>query len=222
MKKVIINTIALLLQLCMWGQTQKTDPRLHSKVPGDKDAFWKDQFEDIKNNAEFVFEGIRKKVEQYPRIDKDGNEYCVTSTIIKIKRVFRGKLKQGTLELITTIKPYGNYVINLEEPRIPTKRRIVQIDPNDSVYLYFCKVAGNQYPHDTKYNIYPVDNKKILTVANNYLSCETKLPTDLLYQREIPGGDLYKYLASWPNMDKSAFYKSRHDNNARYWTCLVF
>ena len=206
MKKVIITTIALLLQLCMWGQTQKPDPRLHSKVPGDKDAFWKDQFDDVKNNAEFVFEGVVKRQDIYPRTDKNGKEYCAGSYIIKISRVFRGHLKPGTVELVTTISP------NSLTFEMPTERKSINIEPHDSVYLFFSKNAKIDYPYDKKYNIDQVSNKIIVTDANTYVHCMIKLPTIELFGYGIPGvttyADYYKYICSFPNMDRSVLTKA--------------
>jgi len=207
MKKVLITTIALLLQLCIFGQIQKNDPRLHSKVPGEKEAFYQDQMNDIKNNAEFVFEGVVQKEEIYPRTDKNGMEYCAVSVIVKITRVFRGHLKPGTIEFVNKVDPYTTLAFEM-----PTERKNVYIAPTDSVWLFFSREAGNDYPRDAKYNLYPVENKKIITTANNFLRCETKLPTNTLYQRKIPGVettyDFYKYLASWPHIDKSILTKA--------------
>jgi len=206
MKKILITTIALLLQLCIFGQTQKNDPRLHSKIPGEKEAFWKDQFEDIKNNAEFVFEGVVQRQDIYPRTNKKGIEFCAGSYIIKITRVFRGHLKPGTVELVTTISPYSATF------EMPTQRKTIGIEPSDSVYLFFCKNAKNDYPSDPEYNIDQVSNKTIVTDANTYVQCMEKLPTITLFRSRIPGVnttfDFYKYICTLPHIDKSVLTKA--------------
>jgi len=206
MKKILLSCCVLLLHICMFGQTTKNDPRIHSKVPGEKEAFYQEQKNDVINNAEFVFEGVVQRQDIYPRTDKEGTEFCAGSYIIKIIRVFRGHLKSGTVELVTTISPYS---VNFE---MPIQRKNIGIEPSDSVYLFFCKNAKEDYPYDKKYNIDQVSNKTILTDANNYVHCMTKLPTLELFGYRIPGvettPDYYKYLCSFPHMDKSVLTKA--------------
>ena len=64
-----------------------------------RDAFLKEQTEDMKNNAEFVFEGFYQRRDVYPRKDKNGEVYYPICDILKITKVFRGNLKIGTVEV---------------------------------------------------------------------------------------------------------------------------
>ena len=99
MKKIIISCFALLLHLYISGQSLH-DPRYHSHDPKVKEAFMQEQIEDVKNNAEFVFEGISQKMDAYPRGEDARHTIYVSSYIVKITKVFRGNLKPGTVEIV--------------------------------------------------------------------------------------------------------------------------
>jgi len=196
MKKIILSCFALLLlHNLMYGQA-KNDPRAHSKDPAIKGAFLKEQTEDVKNNAEFVFEGIYQKQDVYPRgIDNNGMQVHVGSAIIKITKVFRGNLKPGTIETIGKCQP-GPYEIG-ESPN----DRISNIISDSTKYIFFCRNANKDFPYDTKYNIYPVDNKTILTAANQYISCGYRVPERYMFETKINSkGDVYKYISKLPHV----------------------
>jgi hypothetical protein len=164
MKKIIISCIALWLQLYIYSQVDN-DQRRFSKDKNVKQAWIQEQIEDVKNNSEFIFEGVLDKTDEYPRVDKNGEVFGIESWYIKITKVFKGKLKPGTIELIR------------KTDRSPKTRRSEKqsesVFPADSSFIFFCKET-KEYPYDTKYNIYPLDNKKILTIYNNNHCCPGK------------------------------------------------
>ena len=195
MKKIIICCFILLLHLYISGQSYK-DPRFHSNDPKVKAAFMKEQIENVKNNAEFVFEGILQKRESYPREDN-----AITSDIVKITKVFRGNLKRGTVEILFWPTARSSDVIN-----VPIKRESMKIY-GDSVFIFFCRVA-DRYPYDPRYNIYPVDNKKILTEANGYIECLISPSEGSMFGKRFQSKrEIYRNIIKLPNIDKSVITK---------------
>lgn len=178
----------MVLLIPAFGQTVKHPER--NRV---KDSL---EIERVKNKTEFIFEGYVQSIEEYPR---DGNFYLI-STIVKIKRVFRGNLKPGTtIEIITKPTNSGNSYY-------PAKRETLSTG-GDSM-LYFCRDAGKDYPYDAKYNIHQVDNRVILAPASYFVHA-IRIPHygwigDLSFKNRI---EFFKYLKTWPNMNQSAFTK---------------
>ena len=77
MKKILICCFALLLlHNSSQGQVNYKDPAVLG-------AFLKKQAEDVKNNAEFVFEGFYQRRDIYPRKNKKGEVYYLASVIDK-------------------------------------------------------------------------------------------------------------------------------------------
>jgi hypothetical protein len=190
MKKIIICCFALLLHIYVYGQSRK-----HDTDSGGEAGFLQKQIEDVKNNAEFVFEGIIQKQDFYPRTDNNGTEYCAVSSIIKITKVFRGNLKPGTtIEFVCTQEYYNGF-------QMPTQR---ESRKTNSAFLFFCRAAGKDYPYNTKYNIDPVDNKVIITDANYYTRCSYRLPTGNVFGNRFHSkAEYYRYISTLPNINKS-------------------
>src|ERR1035437_2219382 len=87
MKKILISCFALFLLFSYIHGQAKYDPMAY---PKDHAAFIQEQNDDVKNNAEFVFEGFFQRSDNHP--------YSI-SVIVKITKVFRGNLKPGTVEV---------------------------------------------------------------------------------------------------------------------------
>ncbi len=136
MKKIIICCFILLLHLYISGQSYK-DPRFHSHDPKVREAFIQEQIENVKNNAEFVFEGTIQKMERYPRGENIAQANCIISNIVKITRVFRGNLKPGTIEIV-----YGPTARSSDVINVPIKRESMIIYAGDSDNIFFCKTCG--------------------------------------------------------------------------------
>ena len=185
MKKILICCFALLLlHNSSQGQVNSNDPTVF-------DAFLKEQNEDVKNNAEFVFEGYYQRRDIYPRKDKNGEVYYPTSVIVKITKVFRGNLKIGTVELA------GIQNLNCFIP--PSKRE--SYIPDSTKYIFFCRAAGKDHPYDAAYDIYPVDNKTILTSANKHVKCSFRILDDYMFESKMYSkGDVYRYIRKLPNI----------------------
>ena len=191
MKKLLICSFALLLlHGYTYGQA-KNDTRPNFKDPAVLRAFLKEQNEDVKNNAEFVFEGYYQRRDIYPRKDKNGEVYYPTSVIVKITKVFRGNLKIGTVELA------GIQNLNCFIP--PSKRE--SYIPDSTKYIFFCRAAGKDHPYDAAYDIYPVDNKTILTSANKHVKCSFRILDDYMFESKMYSkGDVYRYIRKLPNI----------------------
>jgi len=207
MKKIIISYFAFLFNLYTYGQSYE-DPRANSEDTSVRRAFLQEQIKSVENDAEFVFEGTLQKVEFYPRTDNNGKPYYVISQIINIKKVYRGNLLPGTVEFIIKTNPLKIFNI-----AFPYKRQNLTASyDTTAVNLYFCRTAGNNFPYNPKYNIYPAHNKIIITSASKYLACQVKLPAFRLFDYEwtqffYRNCDFYKYLSSLPNINKSVFTK---------------
>ncbi len=199
MKRLLIASFVLIVQIVLFGQSSN-DPRSHSKIPAEKGAYLIEQIERVKNSCEYIFEGKVQRMEYYPRTDKNGKEFCAVSNIIKITKIYRGKLKPGLVEVIVIQGPYPGF-------QIPAQRGSYEVGRQDSVCIYFCRKADNDYPYNSQYNIYPVDNKHILTIANEYIRCIIRMPdtdNELLFDknnRNHPSkGDFYRRISKLPNI----------------------
>lgn len=191
MKKIIISCFAILLHIYTYGQSS-LDTRSYSSNPEENKAFYLEQIANVKNNSEFVFEGIKQKSDCYPRIDKNGYQYCAISTIFKITKVLRGNLKLGTVEIIKQTNSY-----------MPAQRENIKI-LRDSDYIVFCK-ATDEYPYDAKYNIYPVDNKKILTPSSDWVDCFINPLDGRFFEKWLRSKtEVYRNISALPNINKSA------------------
>ena len=190
MKKILIYCFALLLlQSYVHGQ-KKYDPRAYPKDPL-RDAFLKKQNEDVKNNAEFIFEGFFQRRDIYPRKDKNDKVYYPLCDIVKITKVFRGNLKPGTVE-ITAVKDLNEF--------IPPSERESYI-PVSTKYIFFCRAAGKDHPHDSKYDIYPVDNKTILMRASESVRSIFDIPDyNMLGTKMYTKGGVYRFISKLPNV----------------------
>ena len=192
MKKLLICSFALLLlHGYTYGQA-KNDTRPNFKDPAVLRAFLKEQNEDVKNNAEFVFEGYYQRRDVYPRKDKNGKEYYPTCDIVRITKVFRGNLKPGTVEL-TGVQTTNGFILSSE--------RESYIVSNSIKYIFFCRAAGKDHPYDAAYDIYPVDNKTILTSANKHVKCSFRILDDYMFESKMYSkGDVYRYIHKLPNI----------------------
>jgi hypothetical protein len=191
MKKIIISCIALMLQLYVYSQVANPQRRF-SKDINEREAWRHEEIEYIKNNADFIFEGVLDKTDEYPRVDKNGKVFGVESWYIKITKVFKGKLKPGTIELIR------------KTDRLPKKRfsekQSESVFPADSVFIFFCKET-KEYPYDTKYNIYPLDNKKILSDYNNNIVCTPSLFQLTIFEEKFNSlADIYRFISTLPHV----------------------
>jgi hypothetical protein len=173
---------------------KKYDSRAYSRDPAVKSAFLKEQTEDVKNNAEFVFEGFYQKSDVYPRKDKNGKEYYPICNIIKITKVFRGNLKPGTVEIAAVQNKYSDFTP-------PLKRESELYSDSTKKLIFFCRAAGKDHPYDATYDIYPVDNKTILMKANEYVESGFRMPVDYMFEtRMYMKGDVYRYIRKLPNI----------------------
>jgi len=111
------------------------------------------------NNAEFIFEGAERTLDIYYRDSLGRRKNYVKSEIINVTKVLRGNIKPGTIELIGTPD-----IVMIKPERISKENAI-----SDSVSLFFCN-ANKEYNYDPKYDIYPLDNKKILSLCNRFSS----------------------------------------------------
>jgi hypothetical protein len=195
MKKIMIFSFFILLQSGLCGQDP--DPRRHSKDPAVRAQFKEEQYEDIKNNAEYIFEGIVLKTEIYPRVDKFGKEYYANSQLIKITKILRGNLKLGTVEFICVQPIFSGF-------SLPPERTEVHLWA-DSLYFYFCKSGEKDFPYDPRYNIYSVDNKRILTSSNKYIEFRFDPHDNELFGKQLRSrGEFYRILRTLPNIKMPA------------------
>jgi hypothetical protein len=170
---------------------KKYDSRAYSRDQAVRDAFLKEQTEDMKNNAEFVFEGFYKRSDIYPRKDKNGKLYYPLCDIVKITKVFRGNLKPGTVE-VTGVQDLNGLIS-------PSERQ--SYIPVSTKYIFFCRAAGKDHPYDAIYDIYPVDNKTILSAANEYIYFRIRVPDRYMFETKIHSkGDVYRYISKLPNV----------------------
>ena len=102
--------------------------------------------------AEVVFEGTLLKYDVYPYYGPNGIEKR-TSKIFDVKKVFKGNLKLGTIEMI--IKDEGDHISMLAE------REHVKIHEIGTI-ICFARIA-KEFTYDPLYNIDKVDNKTIIT-----------------------------------------------------------
>jgi len=188
MKKILICCFALLL-LHGYTDAQAIKSYFNDSTQA---AFLKKQTENIKNNIEFVFEGFFQRRDIYPRKDKNGKVFYSYCDILKITKVFRGNLKPGTVELagITDMNGF-----------ISPSERESSIISDSTKYIFFCRAAGKDHPYDSKYDIYPVDNKTILTRDNTDIIRIFRIPGDHIFETKMrTKGDFYRYLSKLPNV----------------------
>jgi hypothetical protein len=101
---------------------------------------------DTMKKAEFIFEGTIIKTSEY----QGQSDYLLCSQIVKIKKVFKGTLKKGTVEIIHRNWNPGEVIV----------KRITIIDP-DSNRIFVCRTA-TEFPYNPQNNIDAVDNAVIL------------------------------------------------------------
>ena len=151
-------------------------------------------------NAEFIFEGVVKKIDHYMRPNKDGNDFNTNSIIILITKVFRGNLKPGTVEIVKMADP------RFESSAVRGSMALQHQDTTPAIY--FCR-ASNIYPYDPKYNIDIVDNKTILSLNTGYTLKYTPYAlVELGVRKEISKGDYYRFLGSFPNITMPVLTKA--------------
>jgi len=185
MKKYIIACLALLFLCNTSTKAQYNIEEMNRK----KQKEIRDYDNETINTADFIFEGVITKQSLYSRNDK-----VLFSTIIDIKKVFRGNLKLGTIELISPI------VVDLFDK---TKRLEIKEYVNSSC-IFMCRKAI-EYPFDSRYNIDAVDNKLIVTPKSkcgeihlNYgYTVNGAQGLDTTFKSK---GDLYRYLSTFPRM----------------------
>jgi hypothetical protein len=136
MKKIIYIYLSLWVHANFIGQ-----PRLNP-------AF---SFEDAINNSEYVFEGIIIKDSTYFRDNKP-----VKSEIVKVTKVFRGKLNPGTVEIVNFTECVVTYKNRAEYKKCWSEK----------LCIFFCRNA-KELPYDPEYNININDNKVLLTDYHN-------------------------------------------------------
>ena len=202
MKKIIISCLVLLLHIYTYGQNHN-DPRARSKDTSVQRAFKEEQIKNVENNAEYVFMGNVEKEAIYLRTDKKGKKYYALSQIINITKLFRGNLKSGTIEIVSTMH---GVIINDATEQV----HYFDYKRADSLWLFFCKNAGKDFPYNKKYNIYPVDNKIILIEANKYVNYSYKRGNFLFDRKNLfirSTVDIYRYVMTLPNINKSVITK---------------
>lgn len=162
------------------------------KIPQWKKNLKLEQRKHIKNtlsNAEYVFEGKIIRYGYYHR-----NDEMIFSQIVQIKKVYKGKLKLGTVEILDV---NNNNIVLSEKRTIDTAKR-------ENSYVFICRKAY-EYPFDSKYNIDLVDNKTILRPYNDIGGAEINLNysgnkpkgLDSLFDTKV---SLYRYLEQFPKI----------------------
>jgi Secretion system C-terminal sorting domain/Bacterial Ig-like domain (group 2)/Matrixin len=189
MKKIIIVCFTLSLFVSSFSQTMFED---HGHV----------NREDAINKSDYVFEGIIIKKTVYRRDEK---KISVHSEIVKVTKVFRGKLLPGTVEIINYTE-YGTL------KRTSLDAASLKLHKLDTFCIFFCKEAKD-FPFDPKYNIDPVDNKIILSDYHNSISGPFKCPALDRIKRSHNGGysgmiynsrtkaEVYQKLRKYPNLN---------------------
>lgn len=183
MKKILISCLVLILFVGVYGQES-------TQTDNNWQKYYNNERERVRDSAEFIFEGVVKKMDMYHRIDIQGKDYIATSEIVEITKIFRGNLKPGLVEIAGKI----NGDIQIPQQRINRKLN------SDTIFIFFGRIA-NEYPYDPKYNIYPVNNNVILTSYSNILGYGISLRSLIgLKKRFKSKGDIYNYIRSFPNI----------------------
>ena len=210
MKNIILSLTILLLGLNTFGQSQEhldsvykqnlllrhliDSTSFHNKFIASENAF---------NNAEYVFEGVIINTDSYYN---DKNKQVIT-IIVDIKKVYRGNLKPGLVEIINAVK--GQAPLILEGyVRIPNKFSY----DNSSNSVFFCNKSKSTY--NPKYNIDRVDNKEILTSDGGtrvdmddlhpYSSGKPYPPVARGVRQFYSRSQFYEFLKKLPNIDTIA------------------
>ncbi len=183
MKKIIICCFALLLFVSSYAQEGC------QKKGWDAVKYYNSERERIRDSAEFIFQGVTNSIDYYNRIDKNGKEYVAYSRIVKVTKVFRGKIRPGT---VVEIVGKTSFQVITNEPR---KTRDLN---GDSLFVFFCRLA-KEFPYDPKYNISPVDNKIILTSFSDIGNISIIHQTGLR-KKFASKGEIYRYISTFPNI----------------------
>ncbi len=143
------------------------------------------QFDKQIKSADFIFEGFIKKASHY------NNGKLMESYIVDIKKVFKGNLKEGTVEIL-----FETHTFTEKDKRITIENNIA-----DSLGIFLCR-EGKEYPFNPKYNIDKVDNKIILTgdVYSRHSGLEY---IDLVHKHYK--SEVYDLLREYPGLNVPAY-----------------
>ena len=187
MKKTIISCFVLLLALCSFAQ---------------EIDYKKIYREDAINNSPYVFEGVIIKESFYKR-----NNSTVISYIVRVTSILRGKLKLGTVEIVS----YSDILITDGKERESLDNKGSQRIGNDTLCVFFCKPA-TELSYNAKYNIDNVDNKTVLSGFYNNRNDENQFSMLVGYRRKgfYYGGldalfktkvEVYQYLSTFKGLN---------------------
>lgn len=201
MKKIIISCLALIMFISALGNTFLLGNQ--SKQESFTDEVIKSRNEII-NNSDFIFEGVIIKSSYYIR-----SNAAICSDIVKITKVFRGKLITGTVE----IENYVDLDIVSNTGRDEYDASQLKKNRRDTIGIFFCRLA-REFSFDPKYNLDVVDNKPILTSYYNNINNESPFPggrilstgygylgmSGLKTGRITTKAELYQILRKYPNL----------------------
>jgi hypothetical protein len=149
MKKYIIYSSILLLLAVSNVRAQIQILNLTTEEQDRQNKRHKKLSQSIKDTmkiAEFIFEGTILKYDIYQ--SQPGN-LPVCSEIVKVKNVYQGNLKPGTVEIIQFLT-------------YPVRAKRITGKVDDSVRIFVCRMA-KEFPYNPQNNIDKVDNAVILT-----------------------------------------------------------
>jgi hypothetical protein len=167
-KYIIVSIIGLLffnLQISAQNQNGNTGKNLQDRSDENR-KFRRQNINNSIENADYIFEGTVLKNDIYFR------NRAINSQIINITKVFKGKLKLGTIEVLS----YSSLIYI--EDNINTRYSQTHFE-HEAACLFICRIA-NELPFDSKYNIDKVDNSQILycndinVVSYNYFAGDGK------------------------------------------------
>jgi len=185
MKKILLSCFALLLALCSFAQEIDLSKKYR---------------EDAINNSPYVFEGVIIKESYYTR-----NNDPVSSYIVRITKVMRGKLKSGTVEIVC----HQNEGVVTDKRDVYDNKGSQRID-EDTLCIFFCKPATSELSYDAKYNIDTVDNNVLLSGYHNRDPSEFRMSVSHRRKGDYYGGldiyfktkvEVYQYLSKFKRLN---------------------
>ena len=187
MKKTLLTCFVLLLALCSFAQ---------------EIDYKKIYREDAINNSPYVFEGVIIKESIYIR-----NNSTVISYIVRVTRILKGKLKLGTVEIVS----YSYLLKEGDKERDVFDNKSSQKIGNDTLCIFFCKPAID-LSYDDKYNIDNVENKTVLSGYYNDKNGENQFSMSVgyRYKSAFYGGleayfksrvEVYQYLSTFKDLN---------------------
>jgi hypothetical protein len=135
---VVSNVHAQVQILNLTTEEQDRQVKRHKRIS--------QSIKDTMKIAEFIFEGTILKYDIY---QSQPDNLPVCSEIVKVKNVYKGNLKPGTVEIIQFLS-------------YPVRAKRITGKEDDSVRIFVCRMA-KEFPYNPQNNIDKVDNAVILT-----------------------------------------------------------